>query len=98
MSLAPTRILTARLKRPGIAVGLGVRETYNPDSTTASIVSGILDAFSSGILLYTGVVELMAHEFLFNADMLRASNGKLAYALGCMVLGAGLMALLGRWA
>ena len=82
----------------GIAVGLGVRETYNPDSTTASIVSGILDAFSSGILLYTGVVELMAHEFLFNADMLRASNGKLAYALGCMVLGAGLMALLGRWA
>ena len=82
----------------GIAAGLGVRETYNPDSTTASIVSGILDAFSSGILLYTGVVELMAHEFLFNADMLRASNGKLAYALGCMILEAGLMALLGRWA
>ena len=42
----------------GIAVGLGVRETYNPDSTTASIVSGILDAFSSGILLYTGLVEV----------------------------------------
>lgn len=42
----------------GIAVGLGVRSTYNPDSTTASIVSGILDAFSSGILLYTGLVEV----------------------------------------
>lgn len=42
----------------GIAVGLGVRETYNPDSTTANIVSGILDAFSSGILLYTGLVEV----------------------------------------
>ncbi|KAI0630673.1 ZIP zinc/iron transport family [Trametes polyzona] len=82
----------------GIAVGLGVRTTYNPESTTASIVSGILDAFSSGILLYTGLVELMAHEFLFNRDMLHASNGKLAYALGCMVLGAGIMALLGRWA
>ncbi|RPD58926.1 ZIP zinc/iron transport family [Lentinus tigrinus ALCF2SS1-7] len=82
----------------GIAVGLGVRETYNPDSTTASIVSGILDAFSSGILLYTGLVELMAHEFLFNSDMLSGSNKKLAYALGCMILGAGLMALLGRWA
>ncbi|KAI8985726.1 ZIP zinc/iron transport family [Trametes punicea] len=82
----------------GIAVGLGVRQTYNPDSTTASIVSGILDAFSSGILLYTGLVELMAHEFLFNADMLNGSNAKLAYALGCMVFGAGIMALLGRWA
>ncbi|KAH9852172.1 ZIP zinc/iron transport family [Lenzites betulinus] len=82
----------------GIAVGLGVRTTYNPDSTTASIVSGILDAFSSGILLYTGLVELMAHEFLFNADMLNGSNSKLAYALCCMVFGAGIMALLGRWA
>ncbi|KAI0642327.1 ZIP zinc/iron transport family [Trametes meyenii] len=82
----------------GIAVGLGVRETYNPDSTTASIVSGILDAFSSGILLYTGLVELMAHEFLFNSDMLNGSNSKLAYALCCMILGAGIMALLGRWA
>ncbi|KAI0369853.1 ZIP zinc/iron transport family [Pilatotrama ljubarskyi] len=82
----------------GIAVGLGVRTTYNPDSTTASIVSGVLDSFSAGILLYTGLVELMAHEFLFNADMLASSNGKLAYALGCMVAGAGIMALLGRWA
>ncbi|KAI0730933.1 ZIP zinc/iron transport family [Earliella scabrosa] len=82
----------------GIAAGLGVRETYNPGSATASIVSGVLDSFASGILLYTGLVELMAHEFLFNSDMLHASNSKLAYAIGCMVLGAGLMALLGRWA
>jgi zinc transporter 1/2/3 len=42
----------------GIAVGLGVRTTYNPGSTTASIVSGVLDALSSGILLYTGLVEV----------------------------------------
>jgi zinc transporter 1/2/3 len=42
----------------GIAVGLGVKSTYNPGSTTASIVSGILDAISSGILLYTGLVEV----------------------------------------
>jgi hypothetical protein len=39
-------------------VGLGVRTTYNPDGTTASIVSGILDAFSAGILIYTGLVEV----------------------------------------
>lgn len=42
----------------GIAIGLGVRTTYNPDSTTASIVSGTLDAISAGILLYTGLVEV----------------------------------------
>ncbi|KAH7907011.1 Zinc/iron permease [Hygrophoropsis aurantiaca] len=82
----------------GIAAGLGVRGTYNPGSTTASIVSGVLDSLSSGILLYTGVVELLAHEFLFNKDMIEASNGKLAYALGCMLAGTAIMALLGRWA
>ena len=42
----------------GIAAGLGVRTTYNPDSTTASIVSGVLDSFSAGILIYTALVEV----------------------------------------
>ncbi|KAF5316001.1 hypothetical protein D9619_006333 [Psilocybe cf. subviscida] len=82
----------------GIAAGLGVRTTYNPDSTTAAIVSGVLDCLSAGILIYTGLVELLAHEFLFNKEMMNASNGKLAYALGSMFLGCGLMALLGKWA
>jgi len=82
----------------GIAAGLGVRTTYNPDSTKASIVSGVLDALSSGILIYTGLVELLAHEFLFNKEMINGSNGKLAYALSCMLFGCGIMALLGRWA
>ncbi|KAG6833220.1 hypothetical protein H0H87_009841 [Tephrocybe sp. NHM501043] len=82
----------------GIAAGLGVRTTYNPGSTTASIVSGTLDSLSSGILIYTGLVELLAHEFLFNREMMESSNGHLAYALICMLLGCGIMALIGRWA
>lgn len=44
----------------GIAVGLGVRGLYNPGSSTASIVSGVLDSLSSGILMYTGLVEVRA--------------------------------------
>lgn len=47
----------------GIAVGLGVRSTYNPNSPTALIVSGTLDSLSSGILIYTGLVEV-CHTFL----------------------------------
>ncbi|KAG7091791.1 hypothetical protein E1B28_008195 [Marasmius oreades] len=81
----------------GIAIGLGVQNTYNPGSATASIVSGTLDSLSAGILIYTGLVELLAHEFLFNKDMMNASNKKLAYALGSMVLGWGMMSLLGKW-
>lgn len=82
----------------GIAAGLGVRYTYNPNSTTALIVSGVFDSFSSGILLYTGLVELLAHEFIFNKEMIEAPIGQVAYAAGSVVLGAGIMALLGRWA
>jgi len=50
----------------GMAIGLGLRTTYDSASQTALIVSGILDAISAGILLYTGLVELLAHEFLFS--------------------------------
>ncbi|PCH38151.1 ZIP zinc/iron transport family [Wolfiporia cocos MD-104 SS10] len=82
----------------GIAAGLGVRASYNPHSTTTDIVGGIMDAFSAGILIYTGLVELMAHEFIFNKDMVEGSSKQLVFALTCMVAGAGLMALLGKWA
>ncbi|KAJ3757541.1 Zinc/iron permease [Lentinula raphanica] len=82
----------------GIAAGLGVRTTYNPDSTTASIVSGVMDSLSAGILIYTGMVELLAHEFLFSREMQTSSNLRLARCVCTMLLGCGLMALLGKWA
>lgn len=53
----------------GIAVGLGIRTTYNPGSTTASIVSGVLDALSAGILIYTGLVEVFFAYFFYIAKI-----------------------------
>ncbi|BEI82846.1 hypothetical protein CcaverHIS002_0307140 [Cutaneotrichosporon cavernicola] len=82
----------------GVAVGLGIRHGYNDNGVAKLIVSGVLDGVSAGILLYTGLVELLAHEILLNPRMMQSSNGKLAYVFFCMSLGAGLMALLGRWA
>lgn len=82
----------------GMAVGLGVRSTYNADSTKAALVTGVFDSSSSGILLYTGLVELLAHEFIFNDKMRKAPLRKVMLAIFEMLLGAGLMALLGRWA
>lgn len=82
----------------GVAVGLGVRNSYDANSPTALIVSGVFDAFSSGILLYTGLVELLAHEFLFSRAMREAPLGRVVYAGFCVLFGAALMSLLGRWA
>jgi solute carrier family 39 (zinc transporter), member 1/2/3 len=81
-----------------IAVGLGVSQTFEPNSSQTLIVNGIFDSISAGILLYTGLVELMAHEFMFNTEMRKSSMTMLLSAFGCMCLGAGLMALLGKWA
>jgi zinc transporter 1/2/3 len=81
-----------------IAIGLGLRNTYAPHSATALIVNGIFDSISAGILIYTGLVELMAHEFIFSSAMRKASLDKVLFAFGIMTLGAGLMALLGKWA
>lgn len=81
-----------------IAVGLGVRRTYPPGSATTLIVNGVFDSISAGILIYTGLVELMAHEFMFSNAMRKASLKVVLSAFGLMMLGAGLMALLGKWA
>jgi zinc transporter 1/2/3 len=80
-----------------LAVGLGVRTTYNEASMTASIVSGVLDSTSAGILIYTGFVELLARDFLFNPIRTR-KDGELLFMIGAVLLGAGLMASLGMWA
>ncbi|KAB8295835.1 hypothetical protein EYC80_008657 [Monilinia laxa] len=81
-----------------IAIGLGVRTTFTPGSQTTMIVNGVFDSISAGILIYTGLVELMAHEFMFNQEMRKSSMKMLLFAFGCMCAGAGLMALLGKWA
>jgi zinc transporter 1/2/3 len=81
-----------------IAVGLGVRKTYPPGSQTTLIVNGVFDSISAGILIYTGLVELMAHEFMFSNSMRKAELKVVLAAFGLMCLGAGLMALLGKWA
>lgn len=80
-----------------IAIGVGLGKVYEPASFNANVVSGVLDSISAGILLFTGFVELIARDFLFNPD--RTDNDKqLAFMLVSLFLGAGIMALLGKWA
>lgn len=81
-----------------IAIGLGVRSTFNPESQTTLVVNGVFDSISAGILVYTSLVELVAHDFLFSPKMQAAPFKVVASAVGCMILGSGVMALLGKWA
>ncbi|KAI5814584.1 low-affinity zinc ion transporter-like protein [Pyronema omphalodes] len=81
----------------GIVIGLGVRYSINDNARAMLFVQGTFDAFSAGILLYTGLVELIAKE-VFQGEVNNVANGRPKMAFWTMVLGAGLMALLGRWA
>lgn len=81
-----------------IAIGLGVRHSYPPEGRTTLIVNGVFDSISAGILVYTSLVELMAHEFMFSTSMRRAPIRTVLAAFGLLCLGAALMALLGKWA
>lgn len=72
-----------------IAIGLGLRETYSPGSQAALLVNGIFDSISAGILIYTGLVELMAHEFMFSHVMRTAKLNVVLGAFATMSMGAG---------
>ncbi|KAL2011078.1 hypothetical protein VTN00DRAFT_3796 [Thermoascus crustaceus] len=77
-----------------IAIGLGVRTPYNPGSFTANVVSGVPNSISAGILIYTGLVELLARDFLFDPHRTQ-DNKRLMFMVLSLLLGTGLMALLG---
>ncbi|CAM1509914.1 Fc.00g002490.m01.CDS01 [Cosmosporella sp. VM-42] len=79
----------------GIAAGIGARPN---NANTQKLVNGIFDAISAGILMYTGLVELLAHEFMFNPYMRKAPIKILLLAFACVAFGVAVMALLAKWA
>ena len=82
----------------GIAVGIGIRKSFNANAYRSILSQGILDSLSAGILFYNGYVELMAFEMNRNA-VFRAHNGVRKAALFFAVyVGAATMAVIGLWA
>jgi solute carrier family 39 (zinc transporter), member 1/2/3 len=72
-----------------IAAGLGVKETYAAGGRTTLIINGVFDSISAGILIYIGLVELIAHEFMFSRAMMSAPLKVTLLGFGFMALGAG---------
>lgn len=79
----------------GVAAGMGAKPA---NATDQKLTNGIFDAISAGILMYTGLVELLAHEFMFNPHMRRSPLKIQLFGFGCIAFGAGIMALLAKWA
>ncbi|RCH91133.1 high-affinity Zn(2+) transporter zrt1 [Rhizopus azygosporus] len=82
----------------GIAIGIGIRSSYNPNSYSAILSQAILDSLSAGILLYNAYVSLMSLEISHNTAFHNASTARKVCSFMSMYVGAGLMSLIGEWA
>ena len=82
----------------GQAIGLAVHTLYDPMSQTGLLVVGFMNAISSGLLLFAGLVQLLAEDFLTEKSY-KTLKGKKRRDAGLAVLtGAFLMALVGAFA
>ncbi|KAF2736621.1 Zinc/iron permease [Polyplosphaeria fusca] len=82
----------------GQAIGLGIHNLYDPASQTGLLTVGFMNAISSGLLLFAGLVELLAEDFLSDESYVVLRGKRRLQACGSVVAGAGLMALVGAWA
>lgn len=82
----------------GQAIGLVVHNLYDPAGEAGLLMVGIMNAVSSGLLLFAGLVELLAEDFLSERSYGTLKGRRRIEACAAVVAGAGLMALVGAWA
>ncbi len=95
MIMAVTYAMTTPL---GIAVGIAIASSYDPNSMSALAVQGVFNSISGGLLLYIGLVQLIAEDFTrMEADQTRGLLFRLS-TYGALALGMAAMAMLAVWA
>ncbi|KAJ2977881.1 hypothetical protein NUW58_g7670 [Xylaria curta] len=82
----------------GMAIGIGVLQTFNGNDPSTIVAIGTLDALSAGILLWVGVVEMWATDWMFGGELEDANALTTTLAGLGLVAGFILMGLLGKWA
>ncbi|KAL2139008.1 hypothetical protein VTI28DRAFT_5889 [Corynascus sepedonium] len=82
----------------GQAIGLFVHRFYDPMSQTGLLMVGFMNAISSGLLLFAGLVQLLAEDFLSEKSYKVLKGRRRVNAFLAVVGGAGLMAAVGAFA
>ena len=81
----------------GMAIGIGTLHEFNGNDPSTIIALGTLDSFSAGVLLWTGLIEMWAHDWLFG-NLRHAGVVHTSFALIALIAGLVLMSVLGKWA
>ena len=82
----------------GQAIGLGVHGLYDPESEVGLLMVGVVNAVSAGLLVYAGLVQLLAEDFLSEKSYVELRGRRRVQACGSVVGGAMLMAFVGAFA
>lgn len=80
----------------GMAIGLGVLNKFNGNDRSTLIALGTIDALSAGILLWTGIVEMLAMDWIFGS-LSDAPLWTTLLAFASLLGGLILMSVLGKW-
>ncbi|CDR44315.1 CYFA0S14e01882g1_1 [Cyberlindnera fabianii] len=81
----------------GMAIGTGVLSKFNGNDKSTLIALGTLDSFSAGVLIWTGIVEMWANDWLFG-NLASSGPVKTCIAIFSLMVGMLLMSVLGKWA
>ncbi|KAI0001536.1 Zip-domain-containing protein [Xylariaceae sp. FL0662B] len=82
----------------GMAIGIGVLQRFNGNDPSTLIALGTLDALSAGILVWVGLIEMWAGDWMFGGELANAGAAVTTCAGVGLVAGMALMSLLGKWA
>ncbi|KAK9825723.1 hypothetical protein WJX74_001308 [Apatococcus lobatus] len=79
----------------GVAIGIGISNSYNGKSKAALGTEGIFDSVSAGILIYNGLVDLILPTF--EPSEMPRKWWLQVIGFGSLWSGAAIMALIGKW-
>ncbi|KAI5851130.1 Zinc/iron permease [Morchella snyderi] len=82
----------------GQAIGLATHTLYSPESQTGLLMVGVMNAISSGLLVFAGLVELLAEDFLSDESWNVLTGKKRVAACFLVFAGAFGMAFVGAFA
>jgi zinc transporter 1/2/3 len=82
----------------GQAIGLIVHNLYDPQSAAGLLMVGFMNAISSGLLLFAGLVQLLAEDFLSDKSYTILKGQRRWEAFAFVLAGATLMAIVGAFA
>ena len=82
----------------GQALGIFLHSLYDPASKVGLLMVGITNAISSGLLLFAGLVQLIAEDFLSEKSYEALKGRRRVEACLAVALGGALMAFVGAFA